>query len=299
MVNRLFLFVLTNIAIMVMVSIVMAALGSLGVLDLAGSQGSLLVLCAVWGFGAALVSLLLSRWMAKRALGIVLVSPDARDATAQWLHATVARLAQQANLPMPEVGIYDSPEVNAFATGPSKKRSLVAVSSGLLGRMGREEIEGVLAHEVTHIANGDMVTMTLIQGVVNAFVLYLSHVVASIVRGALSSRDGEDRGPGILGFLASQIVFIATQIVFGIIGSIITAWFSRQREFRADAGGASLAGRGAMVSALRRLQAQQAAVDPAHREYATLKIAGRSGLLALLATHPPLEQRIAVLEGRG
>jgi heat shock protein HtpX len=297
--KRLLLFVLTNIAIMAMVSIVMAVLGSLGVLDFAGGQGVLLVYCAVWGFGAAIVSLLLSRWMAKRALGVVLVSPDARDAEAQWLYATVARLTQQANLPMPEVGIYDSPEVNAFATGPSKKRSLVAVSRGLLGRMGHEEIEGVLAHEVTHIANGDMVTMTLIQGVVNAFVLYLSHVVAAIVRGALSSRDGEGRGSGMLGFAVGQIVFIATQIVFGIIGSMITAWFSRHREFRADAGGASLAGRGAMVSALRRLQSQQAAVDPAHREYATLKITGRKGLMVLLATHPPLEQRIAVLEGRG
>lgn len=298
MAKRFFLFVLTNIAIMVMVSIVMAVLQSLGVLNFAGGQGVILVYCAVWGFGAAIVSLLISRWMAKRALGVRLISPDSRDAEAQWLYATVSRLTQQANLPMPEVGIYESPEVNAFATGPSKKRSLVAVSRGLLQRMGHEEIEGVLGHEVTHIANGDMVTMTLIQGVVNAFVLYLSYVVANIVRSALSGRDGESRGSGMLGFLVYQIVFIAAQIVFGVIGSTITAWFSRRREFRADAGGASLAGRGAMVSALRRLQSQQAMVDPAHQEYATLKIAGRSGLMALLATHPPLEQRIAVLEGR-
>jgi heat shock protein HtpX len=295
-VKRVFLFVLTNIAILVMVSIVLAVLGQLGVLDLAGSQGTLLIYCAIWGFGASFVSLLLSRWMAKRALGVRLIGPDVRDADAQWLHATVSRLAQQANLPMPEVGIYDSPEVNAFATGPSKKRSLVAVSTGLFRSMSKQEIEGVLAHELSHVANGDMVTMALIQGVVNAFVLYLAHVVAMIARSALSSRD-DDR-PNFLGVIAGQLVFFAAQIVFGLIGSMITAWFSRQREFRADAGGASLAGRGSMVSALRRLLASQGRVDNSNPEYATMKIAGGKGLLALLATHPPLEQRIAALEGR-
>jgi heat shock protein HtpX len=295
-VKRVFLFVLTNMAIMVMVSIVLAVLGQLGILGLAGSHGTLLIYCAIWGFGASFVSLLLSRWMAKRTMGVQLIGPDVRDADAQWLHATVSRLAQQANLPMPEVGIYDSPEVNAFATGPSRKRSLVAVSSGLFRSMGKQEIEGVLAHEVTHIANGDMVTMALIQGVVNAFVLYLSHIVAMIARNALSSRD--ERGPSLLGTLAGYAVFIAAQIVFGIIGSMVTAWFSRQREFRADAGGAALAGRGSMVAALRRLMAHQGQVDRSHPEYATMKIAGGKGLMMLLATHPPLEQRIAALEGR-
>jgi len=296
-VKRVFLFVLTNIAIMVMVSIVLAVLGQLGVFQMAGGQGALLILCAVWGFGAALVSLLISRWMAKRAMGVKLVGPDTRDADAQWLHATVSRLAQQANLPMPEVGVYDSPEVNAFATGPSKKRSLVAVSSGLFRSMSKQEIEGVLAHEVSHIANGDMVTMTLIQGVVNAFVLYLSHIVAMIARNALSSRD-DDR-PSFLGIMAGQLVFIAAQIAFGILGSMITAWFSRQREFRADSGGANLAGRGSMVGALRRLQAFQGRVDNSRSpELATLKIAGGGRFMALLSTHPPLEVRIAALEGR-
>ncbi len=297
MIKRVFLFVATNIAIMVMVSIVLAVLGQLGVFQVAGGQGGLLILCAVWGFGAAFVSLLISRWMAKRAMGVKLVSPDTRDADAQWLHATVSRLAQQANLPLPEVGIYDSPEVNAFATGPSKKRSLVAVSSGLFRSMSKQEIEGVLAHEVSHIANGDMVTMTLIQGVVNAFVLYLSHIVAMIARNALSSRD--ERGPSFLGVLAGHVVFIAAQIAFGLLGSMITAWFSRQREFRADAGGASLAGQGSMVGALRRLKSFQAQVDNTRSpELATLKIAGGGGFMALLSTHPPLEVRIAALEGR-
>ena len=186
--------------------------------------------------------------------------------------------------------------MDAFATGPSKKRSLVAVSTGLFRAMNKQEIEGVLAHEIAHVANGDMVTMALLQGVVNAFVLYLSHIVAMIARNALSS--SEDRRPSFLGMIAGQLVFIAAQIAFGLLGSLITSWFSRQREFRADAGGAALAGRGSMVSALRRLMAQQGQVDQSKPEYATMKIAGGKGWLSLLSTHPPLEQRIAALEGR-
>ena len=298
MLKRVFLFVLTNVAVLLMVSIVLAILGQLGVLDLAGAQGALLVYCAVWGFGAAFVSLLLSRWMAKRALGIQLIGPDSRDPEAQWLYGAVSRLTQQANLPLPEVGIYDSPEVNAFATGPSKKRSLVAVSTGLLRAMGRPEIEGVLGHEVTHVANGDMVTMTLIQGVVNAFVLYFAHLMAALVRGAVSGRDEEGRSSGFLGFLVGQVVFIAAQIAFGLLGSLITAWFSRHREFRADAGGAALAGRGSMIAALRRLLENQSRVDDAAPQLATFKINGRPKLMLLLATHPPLEERIAALENR-
>ena len=182
---------------------------------------------------------------------------------------------------MPQVGFYDSPEVNAFATGPSKNRSLVAVSTGLLQGMGKQEIQAVLGHELTHVANGDMVTMTLIQGVVNAFVLYLSHIAALVVRNVLSRDD--ERGPSFLGMLAGQLVFIAAQIVFGLLGSMITAWFSRQREFRADAGGATLAGRGSMISALRRLESFQARVDNQRSpELATLKIAGGPRWLALL-----------------
>ena len=172
----------------------------------------------------------------------------------------------------------------------------MAVSSGLFRAMNKQEIEGVLAHEMAHVANGDMVTMALIQGVVNAFVLYLSHIVALIARNALSSR--EERRPSFLGMLVGQVVFIAAQIAFGLIGSMITAWFSRQREFRADAGGAALAGRGSMVSALKRLLAHQGQVDQSRPEYATLKIAGGKGFMSLLSTHPPLELRIATLEGR-
>ena len=300
MVKRVFLFVLTNLAVLVTVSIVLAILGQLGVVNLSGGgQVALLVWCAIWGFGAAFVSLLLSRWTAKRALGVQLVSPDTKDAEAQRLLATVAHLVQAAGLPMPEVGIYDSPEVNAFATGPSKSRSLVAVSTGLLRSMQPAEVEGVLGHEVTHIANGDMVTMTLIQGVVNAFVLYLAHVVAYAVRAVVSGRDEEGRSSGFLGFLAGQLAFIAAQVAFGLLGSMITAAFSRHREFRADAGGASFAGRGNMVAALRRLLQNENRVDTRNApQLATFKINGRSRLMLLLSTHPPLEQRIAALEGR-
>jgi heat shock protein HtpX len=295
-VKRIFLFVMTNIAIMVMVSILMAVLGSLGVFDFAGAQGTVMIYCLIWGMGASIVSLLLSRWIAKRSMGVRLIDGRTGNADLDWLYNKVGQLTQQANLPMPEVGIYDSPEVNAFATGPSRSRSLVAVSSGLFRAMGKQEIEGVLAHEVTHIANGDMVTMTLIQGVVNAFVLYLSHIVAVIARQALSPRD--ERGPSFLGVIVGQLVFIAAQIAFGLIGSMITAWFSRAREFRADGGGASLAGRGNMIAALRRLQSFKDAVDTSNRQMATLKIAGGKSLMMLLATHPPLEARIAALEGR-
>jgi heat shock protein HtpX len=230
-------------------------------------------------------------------MGVQLIGPETRDAEAQWLYSTVARLTQAANLPMPEVGIYQSPELNAFATGPSKSRSLVAVSSGLLSRMDRQEVEGVLAHEVTHIANGDMVTMTLIQGVVNAFVLYLAHVVAAIARNALG-RDEQGR-PNMMGYVASQVAFIAAQIAFGILGSMITAWFSRHREFRADAGGARVAGREKMIGALEALQRTYGIVDGSSSQAAvqTLKISGHpKGLMRLLSTHPPLETRISRLK---
>jgi heat shock protein HtpX len=295
--KRILLFVLTNIAVMVMVSLVMAVLGQLGLLNFAGNQTGLLVLCFVWGMGAAIVSLLMSRQIAKWSLGVKLVDGNTGNPDLDWLYNKVGQLAQQANLPQPQIGYYDSPEVNAFATGPSKSRSLVAVSSGLLRGMSKQEIEAVLGHEISHVANGDMVTMTLIQGVVNAFVLYLSHVVAFIVRNAMSRND--ERGPSMLGYLASQLVFIAAQIAFGLLGSMITAWFSRQREFRADAGGATLAGRGSMISALRRLESFRGQVDTQRApELATLKIAGAQKMMMLLATHPPLELRIAALEGR-
>ena len=296
MAKRVFLFLATNLAILLVLSVAMAVLQSFGIFDFAGRQGGLLVICVVYGFGASFVSLLMSRWIAKRAMGVQLIDGASGNADLDWLYNTVGNLARQANLPMPEVGVYRSPEVNAFATGPSKKRSLVAVSTGLFEQMNRTEVEGVLAHEISHIANGDMVTMTLIQGVVNAFVIYLSHVVAGIVRNFLSGDRGRSSGGG--GLLVYYAVYFAAQILFGIVGSMITAGFSRQREFRADAGAAGLAGPGNMIAALRRLQASTQRVDTQNRELATLKIAGGRSLLQLLATHPPLEARIEALEGR-
>jgi heat shock protein HtpX len=202
------------------------------------------------------------------------------------LSRLVERLTRQANLPMPEVGIYESPELNAFATGPSKSRSLVAVSSGLLRSMTRNEVEGVLAHEVSHIANGDMVTMTLLQGIVNAFVMFLARIVAY----ALTNRGSRDDRGGAPSYMLVWLL----EIVLGFIGMIVVAWFSRQREFRADYGGATLAGKADMLAALRRLGANRALIDPRHEALATMKISGK--WTGLFSTHPPLEQRVAVLE---
>jgi heat shock protein HtpX len=284
--KRIFLFLLTNIAVVITLSIILSVLG---VGDYVTETGldiqALAVFCFIWGMGGAFISLQMSRWIAKQATGTRLVDGRTGREELDWLHATVARLAQQANLPMPEVGVYESGEVNAFATGPSKSRSLVAVSSGLLRSMKREEVEGVLAHEVAHIGNGDMVTMTLLQGVINAFVMFLARIIAfALARG--ESRNGH----------GNFMVVIVLQIVLGILGSMITAWFSRQREFRADQGGATLAGRERMLAALRRLAANRELVDTSHQALATLKINGSKGWMTLFSTHPPLEVRIAALE---
>ncbi len=286
--KRILLFLVTNLAIMVTLSIVLSVLGIAGYIRPDGgvNHTALMAFALVWGMGGAFISLLMSRAIAKMSMGVKLVNGQTGHADLDWLHATVARLARQANLPMPEVGYYNSPEVNAFATGPSKSRSLVAVSAGLLQNMRRDEIEGVLAHELAHIQNGDMVTMTLIQGVVNAFVLYLSRVVAGIVRNLVDERNA---------YLVSFVVTIVLDIVLGILGMMIVAWFSRAREFRADAGAASLAGREKMIAALRRLQGTKQLVDNSEPALATLKISGQRAMM-LFATHPPLEARIEALE---
>ena len=290
MAKRIVLFLVTNFAILVALSIVLGLLGVSGYILPGGGVDytALMVFCFVWGMGGAIVSLLISRWMAKRMMGVQLVNGQTGQPELDWLYRTVARIVQQAQLPMPEVGFYDSPEVNAFATGPSKNRSLVAVSSGLLRTMRPEEVEGVLAHEVAHIQNGDMVTMTLIQGVVNAFVLFLARIVGSIVRQTADER---------FAYMLSFLVTILLDIVLGFLGMIVVGWFSRAREFRADAGGASLAGRGNMIAALRRLQTTKELVDNSEPALATLKING-SRMMALISTHPPLEDRIRALEGR-
>jgi heat shock protein HtpX len=284
--KRIFLFLLTNLAIVLTLTVVVSVLGVAGGPDL----GSLAVFCLIWGMGGAFLSLQLSRWIAKRATGVHLIDGRSGDAQLDWLYQTVERLTRQANLPMPEVGVYESGEVNAFATGPSKSRSLVAVSAGLMRAMRPEEIEGVLAHEISHIANGDMVTMTLLQGVMNAFVMFFARVIASVV----TRSDDNRRGGGGMYFL----VVIVLQIVLGILASLITAWFSRYREYRADAGGAHLAGRERMLGALRRLAANRELVDTSHQSLATMKINDLPGWAALFSTHPPLEDRIAALQNQ-
>jgi heat shock protein HtpX len=291
MAKRILLFVLTNIAIVATLSIVLSILGVAGYINLDGSLNltALAVFCFVYGMGASFISLLLSRFLAKRALGVKLVNGQTGNPDLDWLYATVERLARQANLPKtPEVGFYESPEVNAFATGPSQSRSLVAVSTGLFRAMSRTEVEAVLGHEISHVANGDMVTMTLLQGVVNAFVMFFARIVGHLVRMAVDSRYAN---------LLAFVVTIVLQMVLGVLGLLIVSWFSRRREFRADAGGGALAGRQNMAAALRRLQQTMEKVDNSTPALASFKIAGRPGWMELFSSHPPLEQRIAALQG--
>src|SRR5213593_2715052 len=287
--KRIFLFLAVNTLEVLTISLVLSLLGVPSYIG-SGRYGTLIVFCLVWGMAGAFISLALSRLMAKWFMGVEVIDPCTSDPGLQELVQMVHGLAQRARLPaMPEVGIYDSPEVNAFATGPSRSRSLVAVSRGLLLAMRPDEVEGVLAHEVTHISNGDMVTMTLLQGVINAFVMFFARLIAFAVANRGGSRDRGYSG-------GSFFVVIILQIVLGILGSLITAWFSRQREFRADRGGALLAGRDRMIGALRKLAANRELVDTQHQALATLKIDGAKGWMVFFSTHPPIEARIAALE---
>ncbi len=246
--KRVLLFLATNLAVMLVLSVVLSLLSSFFGINTRGS-GGLLLMAMVFGFGGSIISLLMSKWMAKRAYGIEPIQQP-RNETEYWLVNTVKRQAEQAGIGMPEVGIYDSPEMNAFATGANRNEALVAVSSGLLYSMSRDEAEAVLAHEVSHVANGDMVTLTLIQGVVNTFVIYISRVLAGIVSNFMRSDDEESSASGGIAYFAISMVF---ELVFGILASMIVMWFSRQREFRADAGSAKLVGKEKMIAALERL----------------------------------------------
>jgi heat shock protein HtpX len=287
-VKRIFLLVATNIAVLFVLSVVARVLGVDQVLDQQGGINfqSLLVFCAVFGFGGALISLLMSKWIAKRSTGAHVITQP-RDATEAWLYETVQRQARQAGIGMPEVAIYDSPDMNAFATGARRDAALVAVSTGLLQRMDRREVEAVLGHEISHVANGDMVTLTLIQGVVNTFVLFLSRVIGYVVDRAVF-RSERDHGPGFF------ITSLVAQLVLGVLASMIVAWFSRQREFRADAGGAGLAGRDSMIGALERLKTahEPSALPDSMKAFG---ISGGGGISRLFMSHPPLDERIAAL----
>jgi heat shock protein HtpX len=273
-----------------LLSIVLSVLQSFGI-NL-GNNGTLLVFAVIFGFGGSLFSLMISKWMAKRMTGMHLIE-NPQNELEQWLVSTVRRQSEKAGIKMPEVGIYDAPEINAFATGPSRNNSLVAVSTGLLRSMSRDEAEAVLGHEVSHVANGDMVTMALLQGVMNTFVIVLSRVVGRVVDSVVfGNRDG-------VGFGYYIVVFVL-DMVFGLFASFITAWFSRQREFRADAGGANLAGKEKMIAALQRL-AQNHGQSSLPTQIAAFGISGglKSGIGALMMTHPPLEVRIEALRNSG
>jgi heat shock protein HtpX len=287
--KRIVLFLATNIAIMVVLSTVVHLLGLDRFLTQGGyNVGGLLAFAAVFGFGGAFISLFISKWMAKRTMGVHVITQPS-NSTEQWLVSTVQAHARVAGIGMPEVGIFDSPEPNAFATGASRNNALVAVSTGLLRRMSQQEAEAVIGHEVSHVANGDMVTLTLIQGVVNTFVIFLSRIIGNLVdRTVFRSENG--RGP------AYFVSVIVSEIVLGVLASMIVLWFSRQREFRADQGGAKLAGKGNMIGALEALRA---AHHPLPAQMAAFGIASGArvgGLKRLFMSHPPLEERIAALQ---
>lgn len=288
--KRVALFVLTNIAILTVASL---AFSLLGITDALVANGfdpvGMLLFCALFGFGGAFVSLALSKWMAKRATGAEVIDAP-RNAGERWLLDTVARQSAAAGIAMPEVAIFPSPQPNAFATGASRNKALVAVSAGLLDSMRENEVEAVLGHEIGHVANGDMLTLTLIQGVLNTFVLFLARVIGFAVdRVVLRNEEGVG-----IGYFVTTIV---AQIVLGILASIVVMWFSRQREFRADAQGARLAGRNNMIAALERLKATSGMPDTMPESMAAFGISSgvRRGLRALFASHPPLDARIAAL----
>ena len=292
---RIVLFLATNLAILLVASITLSLLG-VGTFDAAGGIDltGMLIFCALFGFGGAFVSLFLSKWMAKRGTGArVIETPQNRQE--QWLVDTVAALAKQANIGMPEVAIFPSRAPNAFATGWNRNDALVAVSAGLLNRMRPEEVRAVLAHEIGHVANGDMVTLTLIQGVVNTFVMFFARIAAHAID-AFLKRDDENGGLGFFGYMA--VVFVL-EMVLGLVASMIVAWFSRWREYRADAAGAGLAGSGSMINALARLKQEHELPDQMPDTMTAFAITtGKSRKLMeqLFASHPPLDDRIAALK---
>ncbi len=290
MFKRIILFMVTNLAIIFVLSIVLNLLGVGPMLDQHGlNMGSLIVFAAVFGFGGSLISLVISKWTAKRLTGAQVISQPTSELE-HWLVEVVRRQALKANIGMPEVAIYDAPDVNAFATGMNRNNALVAVSTGLLRAMDRNEAEAVLAHEISHVANGDMITLALVQGVVNTFVIVASRLAGYLVDRVIFKTE-RGHGPGF--FITSMIA----QLVFGILASIIVCWFSRQREFRADAGAAAISGREKMIAALQKLR-MSTAQPHLPDQMAAFGISGITGggLKKLFMTHPPLEERIAALQ---
>lgn len=289
---RIFLFLLTNLAILAVASVTLSLLGFNGIMASNGIDldlNALLVFCAVFGFAGALISLFISKWMAKRAMGVHVIEQP-RNRQEQWLVSTVQELASQAGIGMPEVGIFDAPESNAFATGWNRNKALVAISSGLLSRFKEDEARAVLAHEIGHVANGDMITLTLIQGVVNTFVMFFARIIGHTVDRVVFKNE---RGHGI----AFYVTTFVAEMVLGILASMIVMAFSRYREYRADAAGAQFAGSGAMIRALERLKAEHEAGVEVHMPDTMRAFGIAGGLGKYFASHPPLEKRIEALRG--
>ncbi len=296
-IKRIGLFLITNFLILMTLSFLLNLIAPYFGIDPNAYYSKMLLFSVVFGFGGAFVSLMLSKFMAKSMMGVKIIDPRTHDPRERWLVDTTHNYAKAAGLSkMPEVGIYEAHDVNAFATGPSKNTSLVAVSTGLLNVMNKEEAEGVIGHEIAHIANGDMVTMTLIQGVINAMVIFFARILANLVASQMRSQNDNNSGGG----LAQFGLVMLFEVVFSLLGMVVVAWFSRYREFRADAGGARFAGRSKMISGLRKLQRtyEGTAQQQTQEAFATMQISGRKkgGLMALLSTHPPLEERIRRLE---
>ncbi|MBY0555492.1 protease HtpX [bacterium] len=302
-------FIITGILVALTVQLVVgfvARFFGINLYSMSGGYAGLFVLCLIWGFVGSFISLQLSRWMAKRFHGVEVIDPNTHNQTERKLIDMVYRIARSAGMDtMPEVGYYQSADVNAFATGPSKSRSLVAVSSGLMNSMNDAEIEGVLAHEIAHIVNGDMVTLTLIQGIVNAFAMFFAQIITMAVMNAIRGKDDDRRGFG--DFMLRQMIYTAVSIVFTLLGSIVVNYFSRQREFRADAGGARFSSQEKMTAALMKLQrvyelpqAKSEDDEEGQDKLMAFKISGKSkgAMSALFMTHPPLEERIAALRNR-
>src|SRR5271154_695293 len=287
--KRIFLFIVTNLAVLALLTLVVFIIEQVfGVRLAGGGMGGLLVFAAIFGFGGALISLALSKWTAKRMMGVRVITAPQSDVE-QWLLATVARLAEQVHVGMPEVGIFEAEEMNAFATGARRNAALVAVSSGLLRNMSRTQVEAVLGHEITHVANGDMVTLALLQGVLNTFVIFLARIIGGIVDRAVLRNDRQGAGHGV--FLTTLVA----QFVLGIFASMIVSWYSRRREFRADRGGADLAGTANMIDALQVLKRSQGQPMPPQLQAFGINTGKSDGIMRLFMSHPPLDERIAAL----
>ena len=288
--KRILLFILTNLAVLALLSVVLFIVENLfGVHLLQGGTAGLLVVAAIFGCGGSLISLALSKWTAKRMMGVRIIErPDSE--LERWLVGAVKRLADQVEVKMPEVGIFESEEMNAFATGPRRNAALVAVSSGLLRNMSRTQVEAVLGHEISHVANGDMVTLALLQGVLNTFVIFLARIIGGIVDRAVLRNDRQESGIGF--FLATMVA----QFLLGILASLIVCWYSRRREFGADEGGAALSGAGNMIDALLMLKRSHGQPLPQQLQAFGINTGSELGLMRLFMTHPPLDERIAALK---